>query len=59
MEPFFSTKKAECGTGLGLSLCKSIIEKHGGKITFKTGEGKGTIFTVNLPEPARQAAMQA
>ena len=56
MEPFFSTKKAERGTGLGLSLCKSIIEKHGGKITFKTEEGKGTIFTVTLPEPARQPA---
>jgi PAS domain S-box-containing protein len=59
LEPFFSTKKAERGTGLGLSLCKSIIEKHGGKIAFKTEEGKGAIFTVTLPEPVRQAAEAA
>lgn len=59
MEPFFSTKRADRGTGLGLSLCKSIIEKHGGKISFKAEEGKGTVFTVTLPEPVCQSAEAA
>jgi signal transduction histidine kinase len=37
------------GTGLGLSMVKSIVEKHGGKISFKSVEGKGSTFTFWLP----------
>lgn len=37
------------GTGLGLYLCKQIIEAHKGKITCQSTPAKGTIFTVNLP----------
>jgi signal transduction histidine kinase len=45
-DPFFSTK--EHGTGLGLSLTKSIIEAHGGQINIKPGPGKGIIVKVRL-----------
>ena len=45
--PFFSTKKE--GTGLGLSICKKTIEAHGGSISVRSREGKGTTFTIRLP----------
>ena len=56
MEPFFSTKKAQRGTGLGLTLCKNIVEEHAGKITFTTEAGKGTEFGITLPELPPAAA---
>lgn len=46
-EPFF-TRKAE-GTGLGLPIIHRILQQHGGSIEVQSEEGKGTIFTVNLP----------
>jgi two-component system NtrC family sensor kinase len=45
--PFFTTKAK--GLGLGLSICKRMIEAHGGKITVESEVGKGTKFTVTLP----------
>jgi signal transduction histidine kinase len=45
--PFFTTK--EGGTGLGLSVCYSIVENHGGKIKVFSLKGQGTVFTVLLP----------
>lgn len=39
----------EKGFGMGLSICKQIIEQHKGKITVESEEGKGTIFSVRLP----------
>lgn len=47
-EPFFTTKKQ--GTGLGLDICKRIIESHNGKIWFETEVGRGTTFFVQLPK---------
>ena len=50
-EPFFTTKK-EVGTGLGLWVCKSIVEKHRGAIRVKSSTGPGkswTVFSVFLP----------
>jgi two-component system NtrC family sensor kinase len=48
-EPFFTTKKDGEGTGLGLSFCKSMLEKMNGEITFKTSSEKGTQFIVKIP----------
>ena len=47
--PFFTTKPAGEGTGLGLSLSYDIIKAHGGKIVVDSKEGVGTEFTVELP----------
>jgi len=47
-EPFFSTKGAQ-GTGLGLSVSYSIIERHGGLISVDSEPGRGTTFTIELP----------
>ena len=44
--PFFTTKPN--GTGIGLSLCRQIIMKHGGSITIDSEEGRGTTFTIKL-----------
>jgi signal transduction histidine kinase len=45
--PNFTTKSS--GTGLGLAMCKSIVEQAGGDIWFETTPGVGTIFFVQLP----------
>lgn len=47
-EPLFTTR--QIGTGLGLPSCKAIIEKHGGKISFRTKVGEGTTFVIELPK---------
>lgn len=47
-EPFFSTKKAGEGSGLGLDIVKKIVDRHHGEITFETRPGK-TTFIVKLP----------
>ena len=46
-EPFVSTKPG--GTGIGLSICRTIVEAHGGEIAFHTEAGKGTTFRVIVP----------
>ena len=55
-EPFFTTKAAGEGTGLGLSLCRSIVEDHGGTITVESVPGRGTTFGIELPVTARPPA---
>jgi signal transduction histidine kinase len=47
-EPFFSTR-GERGSGLGVGICRRIVEEHGGELTFVSGVGKGTTATVRLP----------
>jgi PAS domain S-box-containing protein len=47
-EPFFTTKGVQ-GTGLGLSSSFGIVTRHGGTISVRSREGKGTVFTVQLP----------
>jgi two-component system sensor histidine kinase DctS len=45
--PFFTTR-AE-GMGLGLRLCRTVIEQHGGFLGFAPHEPRGTVFTFTLP----------
>jgi two-component system, LuxR family, sensor histidine kinase DctS len=46
--PFFTTKVE--GMGLGLSLCRTVIEQHGGFLGFEAAQPRGTIFSFTLPE---------
>lgn len=48
LDPFFSTKQQQGGTGLGLAISHSIIEKHGGAITFESEPGHGTLCRISL-----------
>ncbi len=48
-DPFFSTKGPSTGTGLGLSVCLSIIEQHKGSIDIKSEVNLGTQFLITLP----------
>jgi len=48
-EPFVTTKEIGKGVGLGLSICKRIIERYGGDIRAKSAVDEGTTFTVELP----------
>ncbi|KKO50834.1 two-component system sensor histidine kinase NtrB [Paenibacillus sp. DMB20] len=48
-EPFFTTKSK--GTGLGLALCLSIVQRHEGNISVHSEEGKGTRFSASFPVP--------
>jgi len=47
-DPFFTTK-GEVGTGLGLSVSYSIIQRHGGEMRVESEPGRGTTFTIVLP----------
>lgn len=47
-DPLFTTR--QIGTGLGLPSCKTIVEQHGGSISFETHLGEGTIFEISLPK---------
>jgi len=47
--PFFSTKSTSEGTGIGLSISKEIIERHGGEIFAQSELGIGSTFTIILP----------
>ena len=65
-EPFFTTKPLGVGTGLGLPLCRGIVEGHEGTIHVQSQPGQGTVFRIELPvgdepiaEPAAPAAVLA
>ncbi|MBS1507163.1 MAG: GHKL domain-containing protein [Bacteroidetes bacterium] len=49
-EPFYTTKEVGAGTGLGLFICHTIIQRHNGKITVRSIPNVGTEFIVSLPK---------
>ncbi len=60
-EPFYTTKSGpdasgKGGTGLGLSMCREIIEAHHGRIRVDSTVGKGTAFTLKLPTVSKATA---
>jgi CheY-like chemotaxis protein len=48
-EPYYSTRKSENATGLGLTVCESIAKAHGGTITVSSEPGKGTTVRFYVP----------
>lgn len=46
--PFFTTKPQ--GSGIGLSLCKQIVKQHHGRLQVKSSPGRGSVFTIVLPQ---------
>lgn len=61
---FYTTKQGpdesgKGGTGVGLSTCKSIIDAHQGRLRVESTVGKGTAFTIRLPEFQREAVASA
>jgi signal transduction histidine kinase len=63
-DPFFTTKvgpdgSGKGGTGLGLSMCREIVEAHHGRIRVESSPGKGTAFTLKLPMAFESAAAPA
>jgi two-component system NtrC family sensor kinase len=56
-EPFVTTKENGHGTGLGLAVSRSIVERHGGTITVQSQVGNGTTVTIALPAPGTTAAV--
>lgn len=58
-EPYFTTKGAGEGTGMGLAMVHGIVESYGGKITFKSEPDQGTEFCVYLPSTHQQEGQQS
>jgi len=48
-QPFFTTRPQQ--NGLGLPICKFLLEQHGGAISFQSAKGKGSTFSIQLPLP--------
>lgn len=55
-DPFFTTKPPGEGTGLGLTITRSIVERHRGVITIASQPGQGTTVSITLPVVARTDA---
>jgi PAS domain S-box-containing protein len=60
---FFSTKASGKGTGLGLLTTRKIVQEHGGRVSFESSEGEGSVFRIefprdSLPRPQREGAAE-
>lgn len=53
-EPFFTTREVGQGLGLGLSICYSVIERHGGRLAAESKPGEWTRFTFDLPRAGEE-----
>jgi signal transduction histidine kinase len=51
-EPFFTSKEAGTGNGLGLMVANGIVKDHGGSMEVKSEQGRGTEFRILLPRSA-------
>jgi len=58
-EPYYSTRKAENATGLGLTVCESIAKAHGGSISVRSEAGNGTTVRFYLPVDAEGDEVEA
>lgn len=48
-DPFFTTREVGSGTGQGLAISRTIIDRHRGELTFESDPGNGATFTIRLP----------
>ena len=55
-DPFFTTKRDQGGTGLGLSVSAAIVKEHGGTLEFRSPPGAGTTVVLSLPTAAEERA---
>ncbi len=55
-DPFFTTKRDQGGTGLGLSVSAGIVKEHGGMLEFDSAPGRGTTVTMTLPAYKKEIA---
>jgi polar amino acid transport system substrate-binding protein len=55
-DPFFTTKRDQGGTGLGLSVSATIVKEHGGTLEFRSSPGAGTTVVLTLPIATEERA---
>jgi len=58
-DPYYTTKEAGEGTGLGLAMVRGIVRAHGGAVTVESVPDKGSVFEVYLPEVQAKVAAKA
>jgi len=57
-DPFFTTKSRGNGTGLGLYVCRGLVERLNGRFEVESVPGKGSTFRVVFPDRERRSKMR-